>query len=985
VPKQPHKVLLFWRAEGFVHPSIPYGVEALKQLGQKTGAYSSVSSDDMAMFDPEMLRQFDGIIFINTTQLKFENPVHRKALLDFVASGKGVIGIHAATDNFPNWPEGQALMGGVFHGHPWHGDDLVAVKLDDPAHPINKGFNNQGFRLHEEIYQITGPYGRDKQRELVSLDMSQPENQRTLDKNGKPILFRTDNDFPISWIKKEGGGRVFYCSLGHNKDIYFVPQILQHYLDGIQYTLGDLAADDLPTSELKSVPVAALAPAGSTEALQAGEAHPPKKVPAATSPTPATATAPAPKAAAATGPLMPEQVKELGETALKDLPKYNYGDSTESLFNVLEALHRGTPETRTQFGAKFVALLQDPSTTEAAKETICRWLGWMGGDDAVPVLAKIAESNSGVPMNGTAPAGGTLKEAKEMIYGWLGWIGDEDAIPAPDKEVTSTSKDPKSAAGSIGGYAIRALATIPVKSADQALIDLLTFGNNDRRLALMSAIGIRGTAAAIPKLKKIAAMKSPALSEAALETLATFRTTDALKAILNSDVAEGNARFKDAAVINASAGLLGSKEIKGSVLPGAATEKLMAIAGSDAPYAQRLSAVRVLLFAHLPVGQAQAIAMLKSGDYRLRDGAAESLAQFVTPEKLIGISWSETSDAQVVFLKALGQKGDSSYLPLFQNALSSADSNVRIASIEGVSRSGDIKSLDTLVPLLSDSNLPVVQAAKSSIARLKGNDVSSQLLVLESASKPAVAAILLSVLADRQEHKAIDQAILAMSSSDPALQSAGCEALSRLSASGDLGKCLTLVSSVKGRNAENFQKAVVRAAIFEPSPSSAAMQIVAAFDQGDASQKEILINVLARLKVKEANDKLAAILNSQDVDQRKQAIRALSSARSATSLALLPVIAGNGQSNSEKILALKGYIDTIEALSDLSNNDRFKAYLTAWKLASRDDEKSAIRAAVKKIPEQKIPKSEEAKELIQQINAPPTAAPTGTQTPVTKP
>ena len=101
------------------------------------------------------------------------------------------------------------------------------------------------------------------------------------------------------------------------------------------------------------------------------------------------------------------------------------------------------------------------------------------------------------------------------------------------------------------------------------------------------------------------------------------------------------------------------------------------------------------------------------------------------------------------------------------------------------------------------------------------------------------------------------------------------------------------------------------------------------------------------------------------------------------------MIAGNGQSNSEKILALKGYIDTIEALPDLSNNDRFKAYLTAWKLASRDEEKSAIRAAVKKVPEKKIPKSEEAKELIQQINAPPAPtpapAPTGTQTPVTKP
>jgi type 1 glutamine amidotransferase/HEAT repeat protein len=952
-PKKPRKVLVFWRAEGFVHPSIPYGVETVKQLGEKTGAFTTVSSDDMAMFAPESLKQFDGIVFVSTTQLHFDNPEYRKALLDFVGAGKGVVGIHAASDNFPTWPEGQELMGGVFHGHPWHASDLVAVKLDDPTHPINKGFNNQGFRLKEEIYQITGPYGRDKQRELVSLDMSKPETKaKTVDKDGKPLLdkggnpqiVRNDNDFPISWIKKEGNGRVFYTSLGHNKDIFFVPQILQHYLDGIQYALGDLPADDVPTAALKSQPNAVLAPEGSTETLQKVQAapEPPKAGTNAVAPTPPPAnTVATAKPSQAMVPLSPDQAKALGESSLLDLPKYNYGDAADAPYNVLEALRKGTPETRSQFEPKLVAILKDPSTTEAAKETICRWLGWMGSEDAVPVLAKLAES---------------------------------------------TANDPTNAAGNTGGYAVRALATIPVKSADRALVDLLASGSEDRQVAVMSAIGIRGTTDAIPELSKLAAVKSPALSGAAFQTLASFRSVEALNVILKVKAKKGNDELKDEAVINASSGLLNGK---GNSLPDAVADKLVSITGSGAPPSLRLSALRVLLSGHVPAGFQKAVELLKNEDYRLRDGAAEALAQFVTPEKLIGISWSETPDAWVVFLKALGQKGASSYLPLFQNALSSADGNIRIASIAGVSCSGDVKSLDTLAPLLSDSNVPVAQATKSAIARLKGDDVSSQLIVLESGSKPAVAAILLSILADRQEHKAIDPAIAAMNSSDPALQSAGCEALSRLATSGDLGKCLTLVSSVKGRNAENFQKAVVRAAIFDPSSSSAATQIVAAFDQGDASQKEILINVLARLEVKEANDKLAAILNSQDVDQRKQAIRALSSARSATSFALLPVIAGNGQSNSEKILALKGYIDTIEALSDLNNNDRFKAYLTAWKLASRDEEKSAIRAAVKKVPEKKIPKSEEAKELIQQINVPstPTPAPvtTETQAPVTKP
>ncbi len=925
-PKQPRKLLLFYRAEGFVHPSIPYGVEAISELGQKTGAFTTVSSDDMAMFDPATIKQFDAIVFVSTTQLKFENPNYRKALLDFVASGKGVVGLHAASDNFPTWPEGQELMGGVFHGHPWHAGDLVAIKLDDPSHPINGGFNNQGFRLKEEIYQITGPYGRDKQRELVSLDMSKPENlQKMVDKDGKPLLDKggkplivcTDNDFPISWIKKEGNGRVFYTSLGHNKDIYFVPQILQHYLDGIQYALGDLAADDMPTSSLGTLPKPALAPEGSTETLQKVSAvpEPPKKQAAPQSPSPA----PSPTSAVTQ---TPEQIKESGEASIKDLPKYAYGDSTEALFNVLEAIRLGNDENRKRFEPALVALLQDASATPASKETVCRWLGWMGGEDAVPVLSKIATS----------------------------------------------------ASGSLGGYAIRALATIPAKSADMALVDLLASGDEARQLAVMSSVGVRGTTTAIPKLSKIATAKSPLVSEAAFQALAALRCVESLNAILKVKATAGNGTFQNEAVISASSSLVA----KGKALPVAASEKLSSIAGSKASYAQRLSALRVLLSAKFPAGVPQAISFLKSEDYHLREGAAESLAELGTPDQLSAISWDEAADARVVLLKGLAQKANPASLPLFLEALASSDDNVRLAAIDGISRSGDGKNLEMLTPLLSDTNAILARAAKSAVAGLKGGDVGDRLISLEGSTNPAVSGILLSVLADRQDHKAFDAAIAAMSSQDPALRAAGYGSFSRLAASGDLAKCLALVPTVKEAYAENFQKGLVRAVLLDPSPSSSAAQISAAFDQGNAAQKEIMINVLARLEVKEANDKLQSILSSTDADQRKQAVRALASARSSASLELLPAVAENGQTNSEKILALKGYIDTIGAISDLKDNKRFEAYQKAWKLAVRDEEKAAVRSAVNKIPQKKIPKGKEAVDFLKEINT-PSPTPAGAQ------
>src|SRR5574342_278329 len=119
-PKQSRRLLVFTRAEGYQHSSIPYAAKALALLGKQTGAFMVVESAEMSAFAPENLRQFDAVLFASTTQLAFADLALRQSLLEFVKNGKGVIGIHAATDNFYNWPEAADMMGGLFDGHPWH-------------------------------------------------------------------------------------------------------------------------------------------------------------------------------------------------------------------------------------------------------------------------------------------------------------------------------------------------------------------------------------------------------------------------------------------------------------------------------------------------------------------------------------------------------------------------------------------------------------------------------------------------------------------------------------------------------------------------------------------------------------------------------------------------------------------------------------------------------------------------------------------------
>lgn len=244
-PLKPRKLLVFSLVKGN-HTAIPYGAKALDLMSDKTGAFEVVHTTDPNMLKARNLAPFDAVCFNNANRLRcFDDPAVCQGLLGFVRSGKGFVGIHAAATNFAapwgsEWPDGARLLGGIFDGHPWH--ERVTLKLDDPSHPLNAAFKGKGFSITDEIYQFTGPYTRERLRVLVSLDTTRTDMNK-----GKRIN-RTDNDFPVSWVQSFGKGRVFYCSLGHDHDVFWNPAVLRHYLDGIQFALGDLPADTTPSA-----------------------------------------------------------------------------------------------------------------------------------------------------------------------------------------------------------------------------------------------------------------------------------------------------------------------------------------------------------------------------------------------------------------------------------------------------------------------------------------------------------------------------------------------------------------------------------------------------------------------------------------------------------------------------------------------------------------------------------------------------------------
>ena len=424
----PRKMLIFWRCEGFFHTSIPVVNKAFELMGKKTGAYDVVVTDDYSVFTAEKLKEFDAVCLNNTTTLKFnpqETPERCKALMDFVKGGKGIVGVHAATDNFNQWPEGREMMGGKFTGHPWTAGGTWAIKIDDPEHPLMKAFEGRGFKIKDEIYRTDPPlYSRFKQRVLMSLDLSDPTTRNV--RGFKP----TDNDTGISWIKNWGEGRIFYCSLGHNDHIFWNRAIMQHYLDGIQFAFGDYKVDTQPkpiVSSGKGVEMANL------------------------------------------------------QELLEKVKKYDWGQSRLALTEVSEIIkkaHSSSTELRKIEKALLGVLTSD--ATRAGKQYVCRELSIIGTGQSVSVLGNmlVDEETSDMARYALERIPGTgvdealrsaLRKAKGKpkigIINSLGQRRDRRAVRTLSRMVTDSDKAVAMAAAAALGQIADARATEVLKGA----------------------------------------------------------------------------------------------------------------------------------------------------------------------------------------------------------------------------------------------------------------------------------------------------------------------------------------------------------------------------------------------------------------------------------------------------------------------------------------------------------------------------------------
>ena len=257
------RVLVLTHNAFYQHDMLPTLERTVAELGREggfevtslEGYRQAADAIDLSMISAAYLAHFDGLVLATNGELPLDDG-QRRALVDFVRNGKGLVAVHNAPVTLYTYPPFGEMVGGYF----WKTFNVLAadprrivLHVEDRTHPATRMLPSR-WELFDEYYQMApeawdagrpdlyvGPTGhgapigfsRDRVQVLISLDTD------ATDMTGRPPEWRRGGDYPQAWHQQFGQGRSLYTSLGHRAELWTGNVLFRaHMLGAIRWSLG---------------------------------------------------------------------------------------------------------------------------------------------------------------------------------------------------------------------------------------------------------------------------------------------------------------------------------------------------------------------------------------------------------------------------------------------------------------------------------------------------------------------------------------------------------------------------------------------------------------------------------------------------------------------------------------------------------------------------------------------------------------------------
>lgn len=271
-PGRGKKILFFTRSADFPHAvvtrnnpdELAFAEKVFKDVMTAAG-YEVTVSKDGGLFDPGKIEQWDAFAFYTTGRLDAVGargnsdkspPMSaegKAAFFKAIQSGKGLVGIHSASDTFRSQRFDEllrpadapahvdpyiAMLGGEFTRHGAQQKSMIRVA--DGAFPGFDGLKD--YEMTEEWYALANI---DPRMHVLLVQ----DTTTMIRPNGQAEAMYRRDPYPCTWAKRHGQGRVFYTSMGHREDVWTNPVFQQVMKAGVGWASGNFDAETPPNLE----------------------------------------------------------------------------------------------------------------------------------------------------------------------------------------------------------------------------------------------------------------------------------------------------------------------------------------------------------------------------------------------------------------------------------------------------------------------------------------------------------------------------------------------------------------------------------------------------------------------------------------------------------------------------------------------------------------------------------------------------------------
>lgn len=497
------------------------------------------------------------------------------------------------------------------------------------------------------------------------------------------------------------------------------------------------------------------------------------------------------------------------------------------------------------------------------------------------------------------------------------------------------------------------LEVIPGSAADAALRRALGKLQGPLLIGVINSIGVRRDAKAVSSLVKKLKDADPDVASAAAEALGRIggmKAARALRPFLAAAPEAVRPAVAQGCILCAERLIAGGK-------PGEAVKLYDTVRAASVPRQKQLEAIRGAILARQSAGLPLLLEQLRSPDKALFGIGLRTARELPGLEvtKALASELGRCGPArQPVLLLALADRSDAAVMPAVLEAAGPGPQELRLTAVGILDRLGNVSSMPVLLKVAADPDAELAQAAQAAVARLPGNEVDNALLALFQGAVGKNREVLIALAGRRHIDRALPDVVRSAEDPDAGIRGAAVQTIGILGTDAQAADLTGLLQRTRNPK-ERADLEMALLAISGRAGARTVPHLQPLARNEDSALRIIALHVLASAGGPDALAAVKAAVQDKDQAVQDEAVRTLSTwpnnwpDDSGVAEPLL-ALARSDAKTSHQVLALRGYLQHLQANKQLKDGDKVSRIQEVLPLLKRPEEKRLAIAALGTVP-----------------------------------